>query len=98
MSLYSRTRRTAGNLLRKLGLRPDYALHKPTVKLRTVSLGSDYGGWTLFPALSADSIIYSFGIGEDASFDRAVMKRYKSSLFAFDPTPRSIKWVAAQTW
>jgi FkbM family methyltransferase len=61
--------------------------------------GSGYGSWSVFPnALSASSIIYSFGIGEDATFDREVMDVYQASVFAFDPTPRSIEWVEAQQW
>lgn len=99
MSLYRKARRATGNMLRTLGVMPTYALHKPTVKVHTVSLGTGYGGWTLFPdRLSASSIVYSFGIGADASFDRAIMERYQSSLFAFDPTPQSIAWVNAQEW
>jgi FkbM family methyltransferase len=99
MSLYQKARRTAGNVLRTLGMMQTYALHKPTVKIHKVSLGSDYGGWTFFPdTLSASSIVYSCGVGTDASFDRAVIERYNVSVFAFDPTPQSIEWVSQQKW
>jgi len=61
--------------------------------------GSDYGGWVICQGeLDQDSVIFSIGMGEDASFDRSVMKNYGVKLFAFDPTPRSIDWVASQTW
>lgn len=48
--------------------------------------------------LSATSIVYSFGIGVDASFDREMIANYNAQVFAFDPTPRSIAWVADQKW
>ncbi len=38
-------------------------------------------------------IVYSFGIGEEISFDLEMIKRYHAQVFAFDPTPKSIRWV-----
>ena len=64
-----------------------------------IYLGNDYGGWTICPdGLSELSIIYSFGVGEDASFDLALITRFGVNVHAFDPTPRSIEWVKKQTW
>ena len=61
--------------------------------------GTDYGGWAICPDnLSEQSIIYSFGVGEDASFDRSIMEALGCSVFAFDPTPKSIHWVQGQEW
>jgi len=61
--------------------------------------GSNYGGWTLCPTgLDHESIVFSIGVGEDASFDRSVIESYGAQVYAFDPTPRSIDWVAAQAW
>jgi FkbM family methyltransferase len=37
------------------------------------------------------------GIGEDISFDLSVIESYGTEVFAFDPTPRSIQWVKAQS-
>ena len=74
-------------------------LHGPQVTRPTLHLGSAYGGWVVCPTdLSADSIVYSFGVGVDASFDRAVIENYNTQVFAFDPTPGSIAWVADQKW
>jgi FkbM family methyltransferase len=59
--------------------------------------GSDYGGWELLPeAIDSDSVIYSFGVGEDASFDAALIQRFGMIVHAFDPTPRVATWVANQ--
>lgn len=56
--------------------------------------GNDYGGFYIYEEmLNKDSIVYSFGIGEDISFDEAVIKKFGCSVFAFDPTPKSIRWV-----
>lgn len=63
----------------------------------TLRLGSDYGGWTLCPdAMTSDSIVYSIGIGEDISFDLSLIEKYNCCVFAFDPTPRSIRWLRRQ--
>lgn len=67
------------------------------IKCNKVRLGSDYGGWVICPdTISEDSIVYSFGIGEDISFDLELIKNYKCRVFAFDPTPRSIQWLKKQ--
>jgi FkbM family methyltransferase len=59
-----------------------------------VRLGSTYGGWWI-PAglLGADSIVYSAGVGEDVSFDLALIEQFQCHVWAIDPTPRSIEFV-----
>jgi len=97
--LLSKARQFVGKASYKLGFRRSPQLHRPTIQLHTEQLGSEYGGWTICPdGLSANSIVYSFGVGEDATFDRAIIERYAVNVFAFDPTPRSIEWVEAQEW
>ncbi len=60
--------------------------------------GSYHAGWTVCPdLLGADSVVYSFGIGEDISCDLELIARFKLTVFAFDPTPKSIQWVETQT-
>lgn len=60
--------------------------------------GTDYGGWNIVAeGLGPNSIVYSLGVGEDISFDLSVIARYGVQVFAFDPTPRSIDWVRAQS-
>lgn len=58
-------------------------------------LGSQYGGWTV-PAslLPRQAICYSIGVGEDTTFDRALIERCDARIFAFDPTPRAADHVA----
>lgn len=59
--------------------------------------GNTYGGFYVHPdILSKDSIVYSFGIGKDISFDKAIIENHKCHLFAFDPTPKSVNWIKNQ--
>jgi len=69
------------------------------VQLETPSilLGSEYGGYAVCSdRIKKDSVVYSFGVGEDVSFDLAILERFGVTVHAFDPTPRSIAWVEAQ--
>jgi FkbM family methyltransferase len=68
------------------------------IKIEKVFLGSKkYGGWVINPnRLNKKSIVYSFGIGEDISFDRALISRFGCKILAFDPTPKSISWLKKQ--
>lgn len=64
----------------------------------TVRLGSYYGGWVIQPGeLNRNSIVYSFGAGEDISFDLAMIERFGMTVHVFDPTPKSMHWVRSQT-
>lgn len=67
---------------------------RPVVRVEKAWFGNDYGGFYVCPKfLNADSIVYSVGVGEDVSFDLGVIGRFGCSVFAFDPTPKSIAWV-----
>jgi FkbM family methyltransferase len=67
------------------------------ISLPTAFYGSSYGGWSVYPKLlNAQSIVYSFGVGEDISFDLELIRQHKCPVYAFDPTPRSIAWVKNQ--
>ncbi len=46
--------------------------------------------------LSSKSIVYSFGVGTDISWDLDLIQKYGCTIYAFDPTPRSIVWVGTQ--
>ena len=68
------------------------------VRCETVQLGGpSYGAWTICPnRISSSSVVYSFGVGEDISWDLAMIERFGVTVHAFDPTPRSIDWVKHQ--
>ena len=54
--------------------------------------------WALWPdAIHSGSVIYSFGVGDNVAWDLAMIQRFGAQVHAFDPTPRSIDWVARQT-
>jgi FkbM family methyltransferase len=56
--------------------------------------GSHYGGYSVATGfLNSDSVIYSFGIGKDISFENALQQEYQAVIHLFDPTPESIQWV-----
>ena len=60
-------------------------------------LGSPYGRHTVCTErLDEASIVYSFGLGEDISFDLELIERTGATVYGFDPTPRSIAWVKQQ--
>jgi len=59
------------------------------------SIGTRYGGWVIpTTLLDAESICYCAGCGEDISFDMGLIEEIGCDVFAFDPTPRAIKYVS----
>lgn len=59
--------------------------------------GNAYGGFYACPDLIDEhSIVYSFGIGEDISFDKALIEKHDCKVFGFDPTPKSISYLNNQ--
>jgi FkbM family methyltransferase len=71
---------------------------KIDVRRKTLLLGADYKvSWTIDPSLlSANSIVYSCGVGQDISFDCQLIDHFGVSVHAFDPTPQCIAWIAEQ--
>jgi FkbM family methyltransferase len=62
-----------------------------------VYLGNVGTSWPVCPeALLDQPLVYSFGVGEDVSFDLELIRRFHATIHAFDPTPRSVAWVASQ--
>ena len=68
---------------------PDRLL--PAEKL--LRLGTPYGGWIIpqDSGITADSVCYSAGAGEDISFDCALAERFHCRVRIIDPTPRAIE-------
>lgn len=59
--------------------------------------GVGFGAWDVATkGISKDTVVYSFGVGEDISFDIELIYRFNLTIHAFDPTPRSINWVENQ--
>ena len=70
---------------------------KKTINIHYAWYGSSYGGFNIVPELlNQSSIVYSFGIGKDISFDLKLMKRHRCKVFGFDPTHNSINWIKQQ--
>ena len=66
-------------------------LVRPDVSVPSIRLGEGDCAWDVLPdELGSDSIVYSFGVGEDVTFDLALIDRYGMTVHAFDPTPKSI--------
>jgi FkbM family methyltransferase len=58
-----------------------------------VRLGSSYGGWWVPRSLlAADSVCYLAGVGEDVTFDLALIDAVGCEVWAIDPTPRAIAY------
>lgn len=57
--------------------------------------GNGYGGFYVDPTvIPQNAIVYSFGIGEDISFDKDIIAKHNCQVYGFDPTPKSILWVS----
>lgn len=71
-----------------------------TIAVPHAVLGTEYGAHCVatgpLTAAGRAPVVYSFGLGEDISFDLAMIERYGAEVWGFDPTPRSIAWVRAQ--
>jgi FkbM family methyltransferase len=63
----------------------------------TVSAGARSGVWTVCPeGIGPDSVVYSFGVGDNVAWDLAMIRRFGVEVHAFDPTPASVRWVRAR--
>lgn len=73
------------------------AFVRKQIKFKCEKHGSNYGGWVIKRgSVQTDSIIYSFGVGEDITFDLSLIDKYGCIVHAFDPTPKSIEWITSQ--
>ncbi len=69
----------------------------PQVDRSKIKFGQPEYDWTFSPLnIGKESIVYSFGIGRDISFDLALIENFGVKVFAFDPTPKSIAWLRSQ--
>jgi FkbM family methyltransferase len=64
---------------------------------QTEAFGRGYGEWRILPALlGKDSVVYTFGIGTDITFDLALIERFGMRVHGFDPTPMVADWLKSQ--
>lgn len=69
-------------------------LIRPELKLEIERHGGRFSEWATPKGLvTGDSVIYSFGVGEDASWDMGLIQSHGCRIHAFDPTPRSKAWI-----
>ena len=80
----------------KILLRKDFYT-KNQYNCLTESHGNPGAAFTICPdEINENSVVYSFGIGTDISFDASLIDKYKLNVYAFDPTPRSLDWLKTQ--
>jgi FkbM family methyltransferase len=87
-------RPAVGRTFRKLTGR---ILHAADIDVATETIGSSKGARTILAdSLDARSVVYSFGVGENVSFDLGLIERYGCQVHAFDLTERGIAWARAK--
>ncbi len=70
---------------------------RPEVKVPLLHLGEGFGRWAIAErGLSAETVVWTVGIGRDIDFERALIDRFGCHVHAFDPTPLALAWVAEQ--
>ena len=68
------------------------------VNCTELRLGNKGAQWSICPdGLSVSSVVYSFGVGRDISFDLQLIRQFGVHVHAFDPTPKSIEWLGRQS-
>lgn len=78
----------------KIQFTGEYKFITKEIKIKHLWYGKLFSGFFVCPDyLNENSIVYSFGIGEDISFDEEIISKHKCKVFGFDPTPKSIEWI-----
>lgn len=61
---------------------------EPRVRIELRCDRAMHAGWCVCPqAIRKGDVVYSFGVGGDLGFERALVERYGARVFAFDPDP-----------
>jgi FkbM family methyltransferase len=72
-------------------------LYFPGIYRKKITLGNPSAQWTIsIEDIKPASIIYCFGVGQEISFDLALIKKYGVIINAFDPSPGSVNWLKNQ--
>jgi FkbM family methyltransferase len=56
-------------------------------------LGSEYGRWFVPATIPSEWVVYSLGMGQDVSFDQAMIGQFGVTIYGFDPTPTAVAFV-----
>jgi FkbM family methyltransferase len=76
--------------LRGAGIHPDVEIPKLLIG-RSDRRSSPMA---VFPeALNADSVVYSFGVGQEITWDQEMIDRFGMTIHGFDPSPGSMLWI-----
>jgi len=74
----------------------DHFIH-PDCDLDYSIKNDEYGAWPIIHNFfKIPPKVYSFGVGDNISWDLNVIWQYKSIVYAYDPTPRSVEWIEKQ--
>ena len=67
---------------------------RPKLHIPLEHYGNRYGDWSV-PAgmVTRETVVYSFGIGEDVSWDLGLIAATGCHIHGFDPTPKSLAWL-----
>lgn len=75
-----------------LGVEPFYWVNR---RHGIVEFGSKYGNWGIDTTnLGSSTVVASFGLGKDVTFESALLERFNCRIFGFDPTPSSVEFTA----
>ncbi len=67
---------------------------KKDLKTHLQWFGNKHAGFYLNPDfINESSIVYSFGVGTDISFDEELISKFDCTVFGFDPTPKTIHYI-----
>ena len=71
--------------------------YRRQINVHCTWFGSEYGGFYVVDGLlNPYSIVYSFGVGEDITFDLSLIEAFGVNVYTFDPTPLSIEFLNRQ--
>jgi FkbM family methyltransferase len=67
----------------------------PELRAEAAHLGRGLGAWRVATGgLGRASRVYSFGLGDDVSWELDMVARFGCEVHGFDPTPRCLAWLA----
>jgi FkbM family methyltransferase len=73
-------------------------LYRHDAHPRKATLGTVYGGWTIATEhVNPNGVMYSFGVGDDISFDESAITQFQLQVHGFDPSPHVIDWIGNRT-